>query len=196
MGRNGSILSHIFLTQQRRYNKCALSETEAPERDTRTSARVKGATKCVRKTQSSYLLHYIFGIAINNHTPLSASPSSSFSTSVWELMNNKNIILKLARAIYLKIDAGSCWPLSPSPASCTSLAVCMPLQVFSSVCQMEMKSVSLRNWSSVSASSLPTRRRQKAKTSESMRGLLALRFINLNSLLYLTLLISLIILAG
>lgn len=98
--------------------------------------RLGGGTKCMRKTQSSFLVHYIFSIVINNHRRLPASSSFSFSTSVWELMNNRNItkfifqiiILKPVRTISLKIDAACCWPLSPFPASCNSLAVSMPKQ--------------------------------------------------------------------
>lgn len=132
--------THLLDTTAQIQQMCPFGDRDTRERQTH-SCESQGATKCMRKTQSSYLLHYIFGNAINNHRPLSASSSFSFSTSVWELMNNRNtikiifktIFLKLVRTINLKIDAGSCWPLSPSPASCTSLAVCMPLQAFYSI---------------------------------------------------------------
>lgn len=78
------------------------------------------------------------------------------------------IILKPVRTISLRIDAACCWPLSPSPASCNCLAVCMPKQggrgLSYSIVKWKWKSVSLCNCSSVSASSLPTRKKQRRET--------------------------------
>lgn len=98
----------------------------------------------------------------------------------------------------MPVAVGLCHPLrlpvTLGPSACLSKEA----KAFYSIVRLKWKSVSLYNCSSVSVSSVPARKREEAKTCESMRGLPAPCYntINLNSLLYLPLLISLIILTG
>lgn len=100
------------------------------------------------------------------------------------------------------VSVGLCHPLQLPVTLWPSACLSKEAKAFYSIVRWKWKSVSVRNCSSVSASSLlkeerKKKKRQKAEKRESMRGLLALSYtINLNSLLYLTLLISLIILVG
>lgn len=80
-------LTHRLDTTAEIQQMCPFSD-----RDRHTPLWQSGATGRMRKTQSSYLVHYIFSIVIDNRSRPPAFSPPFFSTSVWDLMNNRNVM--------------------------------------------------------------------------------------------------------